>query len=80
VGRSTPALAAGQTGVRAESVVWHLPVPVHANGSANGTLSAEEGTELLNRGIHEVDASVVETFASLLPRGNYLPLLLEVRP
>lgn len=56
------------------------PVLFKRMRGANGTLSAEEAAEVLNTGIDEIDIEVVETFARLLPRGEYLPLLLDVQP
>jgi hypothetical protein len=48
---------------------------------ANGTLSTDlERLADLERPLAVVDERVVDTFGPLLPEGDYLPLLLEVRP
>lgn len=48
---------------------------------ANGTLSAEvEVLEELEGSIDAVSDHLLAPFSSLLPEGDYLPLLLEVRP
>lgn len=47
---------------------------------ANATASVGELSERLNAGLDDIDTVVVETFAQLLDRGRYLPLLLEILP
>ena len=47
---------------------------------AGDTLSVEQLTERLATGVDGFDEDVVGTFASLLPEGRYLPLLLEIGP
>lgn len=48
---------------------------------ANTTVSGDRAPmERLERGLDAVEDDVIEVFASLLPEGDYLPLLLEVRP
>ncbi|MDJ0952613.1 MAG: hypothetical protein QNJ81_02930 [Acidimicrobiia bacterium] len=47
---------------------------------ANRTLSMDALTERLDSGLGEVDTSVVESVASLLPEADYVPLLLEIHP
>ncbi|WP_082518763.1 hypothetical protein [Leifsonia sp. Leaf336] len=48
---------------------------------ANGTLSRErERLSELEGPLDSVSADIIQSFGSLLPIGDYLPLLLEVRP
>ncbi|PSS43792.1 hypothetical protein C6401_10260 [Arthrobacter woluwensis] len=48
---------------------------------ANGTLSsAVTSVPALEQAIGAVDTELIEAFAGLLPEGDYVPLLLEVRP
>jgi hypothetical protein len=47
---------------------------------ANDTLSLDELSDRLAIGLDDLDAGVIDTFSALLPRGDYFPLLLEVRP
>jgi hypothetical protein len=47
---------------------------------ANRTLSIAEMSAVLDAGLTAIDPTVVETFARLLPRGQYLPVLVEVQP
>lgn len=47
---------------------------------ANQTLSIEALEGVLSEGLDEVADTVVKQFGKLLPRGNYLPLLLEMTP
>lgn len=47
---------------------------------ANDKLSLVELERKLNEGLEVLDGTVVERFGQLLPRGRYVPLLLEVRP
>ncbi len=47
---------------------------------ANRTLSMDRLTERLDLGLDRVDPAIVEAVASLLPEGEYLPLLLEIHP
>lgn len=47
---------------------------------AKGTLSLSVLEDRLAAGLGELDGEVVETFGALLPRGAYLPLLLEIEP
>ena len=44
------------------------------------TLSIERLEETLNRGLDDFDADVLDAFGSLLPRGRYIPMLLEIAP
>lgn len=47
---------------------------------ANEKLSLDAVQDRLNEGLDELDSDVLRAFGALLPRGEYLPLLLEVRP
>ncbi len=47
---------------------------------ANEKLSLESQQDLLNSGLDVIDQGVLEAFGELLPRGEYLPLLLELQP
>lgn len=47
---------------------------------ANATVSITELESALNDGLDRVEDDVVEAFGSLLGRGIYIPLLMEVRP
>jgi hypothetical protein len=47
---------------------------------ASDTLSIEALTDRLSVGLDDLDGEVIDTFASLLPPGRYLPLLLRVQP
>lgn len=47
---------------------------------ANGTLSLEAMRERLADPLSALDDSVLDAFGSLLPEGDYLPLLLRVEP
>jgi len=47
---------------------------------ANDTLSLDELSDRLAAGLDDLDGEVIDTFSALLPRGDYFPLLLEVRP
>jgi hypothetical protein len=47
---------------------------------ANGTLSIDDLTVALDAGTTGIDVGIVQAFGSLLPRGQYLPLLIELRP
>ena len=47
---------------------------------ANSTLSLPDMQERLADGVDHVDDAVVAAYGHLLPRGTYLPMLLEVRP
>src|SRR5689334_24173282 len=48
---------------------------------ANRTLSIERIQDRLNTGLEDVDSAVVKVLSSeLLPVGQYLPVLLEVKP
>jgi hypothetical protein len=47
---------------------------------ANETLSLEALSSRLAAGLRDLDEEVIGAFAALLPRGDYFPLLLEVRP
>lgn len=47
---------------------------------ANDTLSLSDMSDRLAAGLVDLDAEVIERFAALLPRGEYIPLLLEVKP
>ena len=47
---------------------------------AKETLSLSVMEDRLAAGLGELDGEVVETFGALLPRGSYLPLLLEIEP
>ncbi len=49
-------------------------------GGATDTLSLEGLSDRLTAGLDDVDAEVVEAFSPLLPAGDYVPFLLEVRP
>ena len=57
------------------------PFLFERKGGANRTLSSEvEPLAVLEEGLSSIDERVVSQFASLLPEGDYLPLLLEVSP
>ncbi|MDR6175394.1 hypothetical protein QE364_000015 [Nocardioides zeae] len=57
------------------------PFLFERQGGANGTLSAALGVMAVLEGpLEAVDDQVLAPFASLLPEGEFLPLLLEVRP
>lgn len=47
---------------------------------ANETVSLPDVEARLAQGIDGLDATIVDTFAALLPLGEYVPLLLEVQP
>jgi hypothetical protein len=47
---------------------------------SNSTMSLAEVAEQLTSGIETVDNDIVARFASLLPAGGYLPMLLHLRP
>lgn len=47
---------------------------------ATETLSLDVMSERLSGGIDDLDDDVISTFAALLPKGEYVPLLLEVTP
>ena len=47
---------------------------------ATRALSPREMTDRLSRGLSGVDASVVTAAGTLLPEGEYLPVLTEIRP
>jgi hypothetical protein len=47
---------------------------------ANNTVSLDAVEGRLGQGIADLDEEVISAFASLLPRGAYVPLLLEVQP
>jgi hypothetical protein len=47
---------------------------------ANRTLSIQELQEKLNEGLTGIDSAIVRTLAELVPEGDYLPMLLELRP
>ncbi|HZM77271.1 MAG TPA: hypothetical protein VFC19_16175 [Candidatus Limnocylindrales bacterium] len=47
---------------------------------ANSTCSLEDVDRRLVDGLDGIDEQVIDRFASLLPRGQYLPLLLRVQP
>ncbi len=47
---------------------------------ANQRLSLEALTSRLNEGIAELADDVIEAFAALLPRGDYVPMLLSIEP
>lgn len=47
---------------------------------ANETLSLDEMTERLTEGLEGLDDDLIETFGALLPRGDYVPILLAVQP
>lgn len=47
---------------------------------ANQTLSLLDNEAPLLAGLDGIDEDLLETFGSLLPRGPYIPLLLEVQP
>ena len=47
---------------------------------ANQTASLEDVGERLADGLDGIDEEIVERFAELLPRGTYLPMLLQIAP
>jgi hypothetical protein len=47
---------------------------------ANETLSLESMQQRLNDGLHDIDSDVVAEFGTLLAKGEFLPMLLEVQP
>jgi hypothetical protein len=47
---------------------------------ANDTTSLAESEVQLADGLEHIDDEIVERFAQLLPRGQYVPLLLQVQP
>src|SRR4051812_42228271 len=47
---------------------------------ANDTLSLSDIADRLAAGLRDLDDEVITKFASLLPLGEYVPLLLEVQP
>ncbi|MEU7820551.1 hypothetical protein [Catellatospora sp. NPDC049133] len=47
---------------------------------ANETCSIADVEHRLTDGLHDIDQDVVTRFSELLPRGDYLPLLLSVEP
>jgi hypothetical protein len=47
---------------------------------AKETLSLDTMTDRLATGLDALDREIVESFGALLPRGRYLPLLLEIEP
>lgn len=47
---------------------------------ARDTLSLDAMSDRLAEGLRDLDTDVIETFAELLPVGDYIPLLLEVQP
>jgi len=57
------------------------PFLFERKGGANGTLSAEvELSQDLERPLSVIDHRILVPFASLVPEGEFLPLLLEVEP
>ena len=57
------------------------PLLFERQDGANGTVSADLSVLAeLERPLDDVDERVLAPFASLLPEGDYLPLLLEIRP
>ncbi len=48
--------------------------------SAEKTVSIPELQETLNNGLTTIDESVIDAFSALLPKGKYLPMLLEIEP
>jgi len=47
---------------------------------ANGTLSIADLQQRLNDGISELDDAVISAFSALLPKGEYLAMLLNIEP
>jgi hypothetical protein len=47
---------------------------------ATTTLSLQDSGKILADGVHVLDDEVISRFGSLLPRGQYPPLLLQVEP
>jgi hypothetical protein len=47
---------------------------------ANRTLSISDLTDRLARGLGEIDHDVLSSFGELLPRGTYVPMLIELAP
>lgn len=47
---------------------------------ANDTLSIPALTQRLTEGLQDLDDDVIRDFSMLLPRGDYLPLLLSIEP
>ncbi|HSH61802.1 MAG TPA: hypothetical protein VK988_19585 [Acidimicrobiales bacterium] len=47
---------------------------------ANSTVSLADLEAELSRGLDDLNDRIIRRFAELLPRGEYLPLLLEVLP
>jgi len=47
---------------------------------ANRTLSIESLSEQLNAGIDVIEPDVLSSASGVIPEGDYLPILLEVRP
>lgn len=56
------------------------PVLFQRLDGANRTFSIEELDLTLSAGLDELDESVIEAFGSLLPDGEYLPILLGITP
>ncbi|KNX36144.1 hypothetical protein [Luteipulveratus halotolerans] len=56
------------------------PLLFQRQSGAASTTSLERLADLLTDGIGEIDEDVVAAYATLLERGRYLPLLLQVRP
>jgi hypothetical protein len=47
---------------------------------ANDTLSLADMADVLAKGLHDIDERVVGTFDALLPRGQFVPLLVSIEP
>lgn len=57
------------------------PFLFRRKAGANGTLSSDaQRLTLLEESLSSIDPNALDTFSPLLPEGEFLPLLLEVRP
>ncbi len=48
--------------------------------ATNATVSIPDLQQALNDGLSDIDETVIGAFSALLPKGKYLPMLLEIEP
>lgn len=73
-------LLSGKTAFSLSLWCGTCPYLFERHEGANETLSGDSSIEALERRMDEIDDEIVDRFATLLEDGEYLPVLVEVRP